>query len=62
MLITTARIAEFSLPEVIRYLDDTIIAFLTLTELISIIENTGKMGYAIPKKLLLKLKSIRDEK
>lgn len=62
MLIASARIAEYSLPDVIRYLDETVIAFLALTELISLLENTGKMGYAIPKKLLNKLKSMRDEK
>lgn len=61
MLITGARIAEYSLPHAIGYLDDTVIAFLALTELISVLENTGKMGYAIPKKLLTKLISIRDE-
>jgi len=62
MLIVAARIAEFSLPEAIRYLDDTVVAFLALTELISVLENTGKMGYAIPKTLLSKLISWRDEK
>lgn len=62
MLITCSRIAEYSLPDAVRYLDDTVIAFLTLTELISILENTGKLGYAIPQKLLAKLRNIRDEK
>lgn len=62
MLITTARLAEYSLPDVIGYLDETMIAFLVLTEFISIIENTGKLGYAVPKQLLSKLKSWRDEK
>lgn len=62
MLITTARLSEYSLPDVIGYLDETVIAFLALTELISVIENAGKMGYAIPKQLLNKLKSWRDEK
>ncbi len=62
MLITTARLSEYSLPDVIGYLDETIIAFLCLTELISVLENTGKMGYAIPAQLLNKLKSWRDEK
>ena len=61
MLITVARIAEYSLPNAIAYLDETVIAFLALTELISIIENTGKMGYAVPLKLLEKLKSLRDK-
>lgn len=62
MLITTARLAEYSLPDVIGYLDETVIAFLALTELISNIENIGKMGYAIPRKLLAKLESLRDDK
>lgn len=62
MLIAVARIAEYSLPDLVRVLDETVIGFLTLTEFISVLENTGKMGYAIPKKLLNKLKSVRDEK
>lgn len=62
MLITVARLAEYSLPDIVRYLDETMIAFLVLTELVSNIENIGKMGYAIPKALLNKLKSLRDEK
>ncbi len=62
MLITVTRLAEYSLPDVVGYLDETMIAFLVLTELISNIENVGKMGYVIPKVLLKKLKSLRDEK
>lgn len=61
MLIVCARIAEYSLPHTIGYLDELVIAFLTLTELISVIENTGKMGYAIPMKLLKKLQNLRDD-
>lgn len=34
--------------------------FLALTELISIIENAGRMGFAIPKKLLNQLQEWRD--
>lgn len=41
--------------------DQAIISFLAVTEMISIIENTGKMGYGIPKKLLEKLLKIRDD-
>lgn len=37
------------------------LAFLAVTELISIIENAGKMGYAIPNKLLNKLTELRDK-
>ena len=61
MLITGARIAEYSLPDMVHFLDEAVIAFLSMTELISLIENTGKMGYAIPLKLLKKLKNLRDE-
>lgn len=43
------------------FIQDAVTSFLALTELISIIENTGKMGYAIPKKLLAKLQSFRDD-
>lgn len=42
--------------------DQTIVAFLALTEVISIIENIGKMGFAIPKKMLNKLEELRDNK
>lgn len=62
MLVTAARIAEYSLPAPIAYLDEVVLAFLTLTELISVMENIGKMGYAVPKQLLAKLISWRDEK
>lgn len=37
------------------------ISFLAVTELISIVENIGKMGYAIPNKLLNKLSELRDK-
>lgn len=43
-------------------LDGIVMGFIALTELISIMENIGKMGYAIPKKLLNQLESLRDDK
>jgi toxin secretion/phage lysis holin len=61
MLISGGRMAEYALPDAIRYLDETIIAFLALTELVSVLENTGKLGFAIPVKLLNKLQVLRDE-
>lgn len=45
----------------LNFIDETIIGFLVMTELISIIENAGKMGYAIPNKLLNKLNQYKDE-
>ena len=41
-------------------IDETILAFLVLTELISILENAGRCGFAVPKKLLLKLEDYRS--
>ena len=43
-------------------LDETVIAFLAATELVSIIENTANMGFAVPKKLLNKLKEFTTTK
>lgn len=43
-------------------LDETVIAFLAATELISLIENTANMGFATPKRLLNKLKNFTGEK
>lgn len=62
MLVTAARIAEYSLPTQIAYLDEVVLAFLALTELVSVMENIGKMGYAVPKQLLAKLIKLRDDK
>lgn len=41
-------------------IDETIIIVLAVTELISILENVSYMGFVIPKKLLNKLRDIRD--
>lgn len=43
------------------FVDSAIISFLAITELISILENAGKVGYAIPKKLLNRLDELRDK-
>lgn len=59
LLISAAFISEGSVP--IEFLDDTIIAFLTLTELISIVENAAKAGIAIPKTLYDKLKEYQNK-
>lgn len=44
------------------FIDEGIASFIAITELISIIENIAKMGYAIPQKLLNKLEDLRDNK
>lgn len=61
-LIASANLAEHAVPLLESILDETILAFLSLTELISILENCGKLGFAIPKKLLNKLEDLRDSK
>jgi len=59
MLISAGFIAEKAVP--LSVLDDTVIAFLAATELISVLENAGKMGYAVPKKLLNILKEFNNK-
>jgi len=49
-LIAAARITEHTLP--LSLLDETVTGFLAATELISILENTGRMGYAVPQKVV----------
>lgn len=58
LLISSGYIAEKTVP--LSFLDESVIAFLAMTELISIMENTAKAGYAIPIKLLEKLKSYQN--
>lgn len=58
LLISAGFLAEKSVP--FLPIDETILAFLMLTELISIIENSGKIGFAVPKKLLEQLTKFRD--
>lgn len=61
-LISAGYMTEKTLIDYLHIIDETIIAFLAVTELISILENIAKLGYAIPKKLLHKLEQYRDEK
>lgn len=59
MLVSVAHLMEVVSP-LLSILDETMMGFLALTELISILENTGRMGFAVPKKLLNKLQELRD--
>lgn len=49
-LIACARITEYALP--LSFLDESIIGFLAATELLSILENAGRLGYVVPKQLV----------
>lgn len=44
------------------FLDDAAISYLAITELISIMENLGKMGYTMPKKMLNNLRNMTNNK
>lgn len=49
-LIAAARAAEHAIP--FTFLDTTVIGFLAATELLSILENTGRLGFAVPRKIV----------
>lgn len=57
-LISAGFLTEKAVP--IGFIDDTIIGFLAVTELISILENAANMGYAVPKALLNRLHKYTD--
>lgn len=62
LLISAARLSEVATNGVLPILDETVMGFLAVTELVSILENVGHMGYAVPKKLLNQLEKYRDDK
>lgn len=62
LLVSSGRMAELATSESLPFVDEAVIAFLGVTELISILENVGRLGYAVPLKLLNKLKDFRDNK
>ena len=49
-LISAARVAEHAVP--IPFLDETVTGFLAATELLSILENAGRLGFAVPRRLV----------
>ena len=58
LLVSAAFTAEKTVP--LAFLDETVLGFLAMTELISIMENTAKAGFAVPRSLLEKLKSFNQ--
>lgn len=60
LLIAAGFVAEKTIP--FPVIDETIMAFLAATELISILENTSKAGYAVPQSLLKWLKEFSNKK
>jgi phage-related holin len=59
-LVSSTHIAEYAIPEAVRFLDDIMVASLVMTELLSILEKAGRLGYAIPKRLLNQIEHLRD--
>ena len=60
VLISAGFLAEKAIP--VGMIDDIIIGFLVVTELISIMENASKAGYMIPRGLLNSLKDFNNKK
>lgn len=61
-LIACSRISEYALPGVIGFIDETMVAGLVITELLSVFEKSGKLGFVIPQRLLNQLEDLRDGK
>lgn len=59
-LVSAGFIAEKAVP--IAVIDEVLIGFLVVTELISILENAGRAGYAIPLGLLNTLKDFKSKR
>lgn len=62
LLIAAGHISETATGSILPFIDETIIGFLAVTELISILENVAKMGYAVPHKLLRVLSDYKESK
>ncbi len=61
-VIAGAHLAEKGLFSYIAFIDETVLAFFLVTELISLIENVGRMGYETPQKILNQLKDYQKHK
>ncbi len=59
LLVSAGHLTEGVIPGNF-FIEEAVTTFLALTELISIVENIGKMGFAVPQKLLNQLQSWRD--
>lgn len=62
LLISAGNLAEHGMQEVIPIIDETVLGILSVTELLSIFENAGRMGYVVPKKLIEKLSQYKASK
>lgn len=60
LFLSAGHITSSIVPEA-GFLDTAVASFLALTEFVSIIENIGLMGFAIPQKLLNQLSVLRGK-
>lgn len=60
LLIAAGFVAEKAIP--LEIIDETIMAFLAATELISVLENASKAGFAVPQSLLKWLRDFSAKK
>lgn len=60
MLVSAGHLVEYVIP--VPKIDDAVIAFLGVTELISVLENFSRAGYQVPKQLLSQLKKFKADK
>lgn len=61
LFLSAVHLAEVVVPGT-TFFDEAALAFLALTEAISVMENVGRMGYPVPLKLLNRLRDIKNEK
>lgn len=61
LLISAGHLTETAIGYELK-VDEVITAIIAVTEVISILENASRMGYAIPKKLLNQLKDFKSQK
>lgn len=63
-LVSAANVTELALPGIfiLQGIDETVIAFLALTELISVLEHAAEYGLDVPKRLLGQLKEYKSKK
>ena len=60
MFVSSGHFTEMAVP--LPFIEETIIGFLAVTELISIMENLGRAGYPVPQKLLLNLNDYKSKR
>lgn len=61
VIIAGAHLAEKGLISYLAVIDETVTAFFLLTELISLLENMGRLGVQTPKKLLNQLSDVKNK-